>query len=81
MVNASLREGYLPASQKCALITPVLNKASLDKLDLKNYRPMSNLTFVSKVVEKVACEQLMVYCQDISLLTGGTIQWKRPYCR
>jgi len=45
MVTVSLREGYLPASQKCALIMPVLKKASLNKLDLKNY--FSNL---SKVV-------------------------------
>ena len=34
---------------------------SLDKLNLKNYRPISNLTFVSKVVQKAVCEQLVEY--------------------
>ena len=47
MVNASLREGYLPASQKKAVVTPLLKKPSLDAQDIKNYRPVSNLSFVS----------------------------------
>ena len=49
MVNASLREGYLPASQKKAVVTPLLKKPSLDAQDIKNYRPVSNLSFVSKL--------------------------------
>jgi len=77
MVNASLREGYLSASQKCAVITPVLKKVSLNKLDLKNYRPISNLTFVSKVVEKVACEQLMEYLNDNNLLPVHQSAYRR----
>jgi len=51
MVNASLRDGRLPASQKTAITTPLLKKPSLDAGDLKSYRPVSNLTFMSKVVE------------------------------
>jgi len=47
MVNASLRDGRLPASQKTAIITPLLKKPSLDAGDLKSYRPVSNLTFMS----------------------------------
>ena len=51
MINASLREGCLPVTQKHALVSPLLKKTSLDPNELKNYRPVSNLTFVSKVVE------------------------------
>ena len=43
LFNASMRHGVFPASQKLASITPVLKKASLDPLDLSNYRPISNL--------------------------------------
>jgi hypothetical protein len=43
---------------KKALVTPLLKKPSLDKADLKNYRPVSNLSFTSKLVEKAVAAQL-----------------------
>lgn len=46
MVNVSLWEGCLPMA--------VVTLLSLDPQNLKNYRPVSNLTFVSKPVERVA---------------------------
>ena len=48
MCNASLLEGHLPVSQRHAIITPLIKKSNLDATDVKNYRPVSNLTFVSK---------------------------------
>ena len=41
MCNTSLREGILPASQKAAIITPILKKAGIDVDDMKSYRPIS----------------------------------------
>ena len=38
--------------------TPLLKKATLDADDLKNYRPASNLSFVSKLLEKVVARRL-----------------------
>jgi len=58
MCNASLREGHLPESQKAAVITPVLKKTNADSDELKNYRPISNLTFISKVIERLVVEQI-----------------------
>ena len=43
----------IPKSLKTALIRPLLKKTSLDSNSLKNYRPVSNLTFISKVIENV----------------------------
>ena len=51
--RASLREGHLPATQKHAVLTPLLKKPYFDTSDLKNYRPVSNLVFISKVVERI----------------------------
>jgi len=68
MCNTSLQEGVLPESQKAAIITPVLKKSSLDPAECKNYRPISNLTFMSKVTERLAAKQLMQYLQDCKLL-------------
>ena len=68
LFNASMRSGVFPASQKLASITPVLKKASLDPLDLSNYRPISNLTFLSKLLERAVHEQITGYLDSHHLL-------------
>ena len=50
------------------MVCPLLKKPSLDKDILKNYRPVSNLTFLSKVVERVICKRLTDHLQDNGLL-------------
>ena len=49
MVNKSLSEAIVPGSFKQATVRPLLKKPGLDKENLKNYRPVSNLSFVSKI--------------------------------
>ena len=44
-----------------AIVTPLLKKPELDADELKNYRPVSNLTFVSKLVERVVASRLVSY--------------------
>ena len=58
IVNMSLRDSLIPKSLKTALIRPLLKKTGLDSDILKNYRPVSNLTFISKVIEKVVSGKL-----------------------
>ena len=58
IVNLSLTTGKFPSSQKAAIITLLLKKASLDPESLTNYRPVSNLTFVSKLLERMVAKQL-----------------------
>ena len=58
IVNMSLRDSLMPKSLKTALIRPLLKKTGLDSNILKNYRPVSNLTFISKVIEKVVSGRL-----------------------
>ncbi|XP_064412923.1 myocyte enhancer factor 2cb isoform X1 [Latimeria chalumnae] len=53
IVNASLEEGVLPIALKRAQECPLLKRTSLDPDDLGNYRPISNLPFLGKVIEKV----------------------------
>jgi hypothetical protein len=69
IVNRSLQEGYFPTMFKKALVTPLLKKPSLDKELLKNYRPVSNLSFISKVTEKAAMSQVSTYVSSNRLLT------------
>jgi len=69
IVNESLSSGAVPYSCKSAVIKPLLKKPSLDKNNLKNYRPVSNLSFLSKVIEKLVLKQLFAYLNDHSLLS------------
>ena len=56
IINSSLRSSDVPTSMKSAVVTPLLKKATLDPEILKNYRPFSNLSFVSKVLERVVAQ-------------------------
>jgi hypothetical protein len=58
IVNASLSTGTVPTALKRAIVRPKLKKAGLDKNILKNYRPVSNIPVVAKILEKVVSKQL-----------------------
>ena len=70
LCNVSLQEGRLPSSQTTvtAIVTPALKKHGLDPNDMKNYRPISNLSFMSKVVERIVVRQLLQYLDANGLL-------------
>ena len=48
-------------------MTPLLKKPSLDRNLLKNYRPVSNLSFISKLIEKIVAKQLNNYIDSEGL--------------
>ena len=52
IVNLSLLKGNFPDKLKVACVTPILKRDSLDKDDVTNSRPVSNLPFLSKLIEK-----------------------------
>ena len=61
LVNLSLQSANVPDSMKQALVTLLLKKDNLDPEVLKNYRPVSNLSFLSKVSEMVVAARLTNY--------------------
>ncbi len=58
IVNLSLRLGDLPDKLKMAIIRPLIKKLGLE-LELRNYRPVSNLSFLSKLIEKIVAKQFV----------------------
>jgi len=71
---------------KSAYVSPILKKADLDSSDGKSYRPISNLSVLSKSVEGLASQQLVaylrendLYCQIANQLTEHIIRQK-PLC-
>ena len=63
MINMSLQLGHFPEEWKNALVTPLLKKPGLD-LVFSNFRPVSNLPFVSKLVERASVDQLTQHIQE-----------------
>ena len=68
IVNLSLRCSRVPVSLQEALVFPTVKNLHGDRDSLSNYRPVSNLSFISKVLEKVVLEQITVYLDDQDLL-------------
>lgn len=67
MVNCSLEKGIFLYALKTALVKPLLKKHNLDSSILSNFRPISNLPFLSKILEKAVFKQLDAFLQDIKI--------------
>ena len=59
IINDSLHSGLFPSAFKSAVVKPLLKKTTLNPEIFKNYRPPSNLSFLSKILEKVVLRQLL----------------------
>ena len=72
------REGRLPSSEKHAIVTLLLNKTGMDGEDQENYRSVSNLTFMSKLVERVVASRLSSYV-NVSLMLQLQSAYRRHH--
>ncbi len=48
-----------------AVIKPLIKKPHLDPSELANYRPISNLPFMSKILEKVVCSTVLILAKKM----------------
>ena len=67
IINTSLTTGIVPRDLKTAVVKPLLKKPSLDNNLLKNYRPISNLPFLSKILKKVVLHKHISHLQENNL--------------
>ena len=67
IVNESMSTGIVPTKMKAALVTPLLKKPSLDKNVMENLRPVSNLSFISKLTKRVVLKRLTdhILCNNL----------------
>ena len=68
IINLSMSTGTFPDSFKHSILTPLLKKPTLDKENLSNYRPISNLSLLSKLTEKVVKNRLIGHLSSHSML-------------
>ena len=63
IINLSLSEGVFPSSFKHAIVTPLLKKSTLSRNELKNYRPVSGLCFLSKLLERAVATRMKFHLE------------------
>ena len=68
IIYVSLSSGVIPSNIKHVHLNLLRNKPSLQTIGLTRYRPISNLCFISKILEKVVSSCLNVYlnCNHLS---------------
>ena len=66
IVNKSIKEGIVPLIYKKARIVPLYKKGSANECG--NYRPVSLLPSLSKILGKAVFRQLMIYLETYQLL-------------
>jgi len=59
LCNLSVQTGIFPSSHARAVVLPRLKKPTLDPDSLSSYRPISNLSFLSKVVERAVAKRYL----------------------
>ena len=68
IVNLCLTTGDFPISCKSSIVIPLNKKPGLDREIFKNYRPVSNLSFLSKVIEKVISIRILGHILDNNIV-------------
>ena len=78
VVNLSLSSGHFFEDWKLAIVRPLIK--SLKKgTEKSNYRPVSNLQFISKVIEKCTLSQLTDHCNKHNLLPEYQSAYRKYY--
>jgi hypothetical protein len=78
LINLSFQSGIFPTAEKCGKVIPI--HKSEDRTSFDNYRPISLLNTVSKVIEKVAYEQITDYLEESKLLCPQQFGFRRGKC-
>jgi len=68
IINLSLVSGTFPDQFKSCSVIPLLKKYNLDQEDLSNYRPISHLSLLSKLTERVVKNRLTAHLSANNLL-------------
>lgn len=68
LINSSLVSGIVPRDFTHAVIQPLVKKNDLDPSVCSNYKPISKLPFLFKVLEKIVNIQFMAFLKEHSIL-------------
>ena len=72
IINGSLSTGCVPNSLKVAVIKPLLKKPNLDPENIKTYRPILNLPFLSNF-RKSCCAATHCLPEDKQCIQNASV--------
>ena len=78
IMNISLTQELFPSKWKTVAVTPLLKKPGSESV-LGNFRPVSNLPFLSKVLEKIVFGQFNGHCDKFSLMPDYQSAYRHTY--
>ena len=79
LFSCSSHSGVVPRVYKSAYVTPLIKKPSLDAADVKSYRPISNLSVVSKLLERVISRKLVSFLSTHDLMPPLQSAYRRGH--
>ena len=84
LISMSIAQAVFPQSEKLVCIKPTY-KGKGDQNDLSSYRPISNLSYLSKLIETTIDKQLWTHLKDVNVIPGtsqptGEITPRRQRC-
>ena len=77
IINQALAAGIFPEDMKIAKVVPLFKKNN--PLEIENYRPVSLLPVISKILEKIVFLQLIAYFNKHDLLSNGQYGFREKY--
>ena len=66
--NNSLSSGLFPDDWKCARVTPLCKQG--ERTDVNNYRPISVISIIAKVFERIVYDQLYSFLANEEIITN-----------
>jgi len=79
VVNLALRLWSFSPSFQTVDFSPLLKKSTLDNDQLSNYRPISNLSLISKIIERVVKSRLIDHLFSHNLLNPHQSAYRRHH--
>ena len=81
IINSSFDEGHFVATEKRGLIRPYRKKIGLDINDLSNYRPVTNLTHLSKIIERAMLDQMVPFLEEVGVVPRYQSAYRKLHSR
>ena len=77
IISAPFCSGLFPEDFKCAYVNLVLKETTLPKEEVNSYRPISNLSFISKILEKVVANRTSSHTYINGLTSASQSTYKQ----
>ena len=77
LINKSITEGHVASSLKSSIVVPIFKDG--ERQEFVNYRPISLLSCISKILEKIVCSQLVSYLEDNELLYSNQYGFRKKH--